>query len=78
MSDLENNNSAEEQEPAPFQHESGPSVILEYFEEKSGDLKPKVTEKLITFYKLSKIDKELFEIEEEKSSARARSTCPFK
>lgn len=68
MSDLENKNemneAENEQEQTPV-HDT-PSVILEYFEEDSAAQKPKVTEKLMTFYKLSKIDKELFEIEEEK------------
>lgn len=68
MSDLENKNEVNEgenlQEQTPA--DDTPSVILEYFEDDSGTQKPKVTEKLMTFYKLSKIDKELFEIEEEK------------
>jgi predicted nucleic acid-binding Zn-ribbon protein len=68
MSDLVNKN--EMNEDGGLNDEASadttPSVILEYFEEDSDTKKPKVTEKLMTFYKLSKIDKELFEIEEEK------------
>ncbi|MBS1492588.1 MAG: hypothetical protein JST55_03705 [Bacteroidetes bacterium] len=68
MSDLVNKN--EMNEDGGLNDEASadttPSVILEYFEEDSDVKKPKVTEKLMTFYKLSKIDKELFEIEEEK------------
>jgi len=76
MSDLENNKEqteeqtpaqpeANEEEKVPF--DDTPSVILEYFEEEgTAGQKPKVTEKLRTFYKISKIDQELFEIEEEK------------
>lgn len=68
MSDLVNKNHINEDgslnEAAP--KDDTPSVILEYFEEDSGIKKPKVVEKLMTFYKLSKIDKELFEIAEEK------------
>lgn len=68
MSDLENKNELNEGENVNEQNpvDDSPSVILEYFEDDSDVKKPKVTEKLMTFYKLSKIDKELFEIEEEK------------
>ena len=75
MSDSENNNEqpqeklqarGEETREEKLPYDDTPSVILEYFEEAAGDQKPKVTEKLKTFYKLSKIDQELFEIEEEK------------
>lgn len=68
MSDLVNKNAMNEDGGLNDQasKDDTPSVILEYFEEDSGAKKPKVTEKLMTFYKLSKIDKELFEIEEEK------------
>ncbi|CAN5467718.1 hypothetical protein BH10BAC5_BH10BAC5_12160 [soil metagenome] len=41
------------------------STILEYLGE-SSQSKPKLIDELITFYELSRIDKELFEIEEEK------------
>jgi predicted nucleic acid-binding Zn-ribbon protein len=68
MSELEENKNQTSEEVSeskqPF--DDTPSVILSYFEDESGDAKPKVTEKLMTFYKLSKIDQELFEIEEEK------------
>lgn len=68
MSDLENTNELNEENNAneSAATDETPSVILEYFEEDAKENKPKVTEKLMTFYKLSKIDKELFEIEEEK------------
>lgn len=68
MSDLVNKNAMNEDGGLNDQasKDDTPSVILEYFEEDSGVKKPKMTEKLMTFYKLSKIDKELFEIEEEK------------
>lgn len=68
MSDLVNKNQINEDGTlnAAAPKDDTPSVILEYFEEDSGIKKPKVVEKLMTFYKLSKIDKELFEIEEEK------------
>ena len=68
MSDLVNKNAMNEdgQLNDEASLDKTPSVILEYFEEDSKTKKPKVTEKLMTFYKLSKIDKELFEIEEEK------------
>jgi predicted nucleic acid-binding Zn-ribbon protein len=68
MSDLDNKNEMNEDGVVNEQSsiDDTPSVILEYFEEDSDTKKPKVTEKLMTFYKLSKIDKELFEIEEEK------------
>ena len=68
MSDLVNKNEMNEDGGLndKASADTTPSVILEYFEEDSDTKKPKVTEKLMTFYKLSKIDKELFEIEEEK------------
>jgi len=68
MSDLENTNELNEENNANegAAADETPSVILEYFEEDSKENKPKVTEKLMTFYKLSKIDQELFDIEEEK------------
>ena len=68
MSDLENTNELNEENNAneSAATDETPSVILEYFEEDAKENKPKVTEKLMTFYKLSKIDKELFEIEEVK------------
>jgi predicted nucleic acid-binding Zn-ribbon protein len=68
MSDLENTNELNEENNANegAAADDTPSVILEYFEEDSKENKPKVTEKLMTFYKLSKIDQELFDIEEEK------------
>ncbi len=61
MSDKQNKNVGQEDKT----HEHLESTILEYTSE-SSESKPKLTEKLITFYDLSRIDKELFEIEEEK------------
>jgi predicted nucleic acid-binding Zn-ribbon protein len=42
------------------------SRVVEYFEYSSTAALPKVTEQLLTFYELMKVDKELTEIEEEK------------
>ena len=61
MSDKENMGS--EQESHIKDHLE--STILEYTSE-SAESQPKIVDKLITFYELSKIDQELFEIEEEK------------
>ncbi|MBS1515164.1 MAG: hypothetical protein JSS63_09030 [Bacteroidetes bacterium] len=68
MSDIEENKNHENEDTTELNPpvDDAPSVILEYFEDEIQSSKPKVTEKLMTFYRLSKIDQELFEIEEEK------------
>ncbi|MBX7045779.1 MAG: hypothetical protein K1X86_08065 [Ignavibacteria bacterium] len=68
MSDIEENKNQENEDTTELNPpvDDAPSVILEYFEDEIQSSKPKVTEKLMTFYRLSKIDQELFEIEEEK------------
>lgn len=62
MSDKELTTQDQDQEQDNDNMESN---IVEYLEA-SSESKPKLTEDLITFYELSRIDKELFEIEEEK------------
>lgn len=48
------------------EHEESESRIIEYFEYREGTVKPNMTEKLLSLYELTRIDKDLAEIDEEK------------
>lgn len=64
MSETNNEENPQGEENTPDKENE--SRVIEYFEYSSTAAAPKVTEQLVTFYELMKVDEEITEIEEEK------------